>query len=95
MSGTSQGDVVRVTNNAGRSRPYTQQWGRDAHTTMVEARNPDAAACARTPRGEVCATKPATTSTAPTPGLGQPVPAERARCPRIRERCITAVQRRA
>nr|ATE50856.1 hypothetical protein [Actinoplanes tsinanensis] len=58
MSGTSQGDVVRVTNNAGRSRHYTQQWGRDAHTTMVEAVSPDdAKACARTPRGEVCATK--------------------------------------
>lgn len=59
MSGTSQGDVVRVTNNAGRSRHYTQQWGHDAHTTMVEAVNPDdAKACARTPRGEVCATEP-------------------------------------
>ncbi|WP_328940320.1 DUF2690 domain-containing protein [Streptomyces sp. NBC_00250] len=59
MSGTSQGDVVRVTNNAGRSRHYTQQWGHDAHSTMVEALNPDdAKACARTPRGEVCATVP-------------------------------------
>ncbi|MFF5970790.1 DUF2690 domain-containing protein [Streptomyces sp. NPDC012769] len=59
MSGTSQGDVARVTNNAGRSRHYTQQWGHDAHSTMVEALNPDdARACARTPRGEVCATVP-------------------------------------
>ncbi|GAA4908889.1 DUF2690 domain-containing protein [Streptomyces coeruleoprunus] len=66
MSGTSQGDVVRVTNNAGRSRHYTQQWGHDAHSTMVEALNPDdAKACARTPRGEVCATVPAAPSTAP------------------------------
>ncbi|MDQ8704533.1 DUF2690 domain-containing protein [Streptomyces sp. LHD-70] len=64
MSGTSQGDVVRVTNNAGRSRHYTQQWGHDAHTTMVEAVSPDdAKACAHTPRGQVCATKAVT----PTP----------------------------
>ncbi|MFM9368571.1 DUF2690 domain-containing protein [Streptomyces sp. Da 82-17] len=72
MSGTSQGDVVRVTNNAGRSRHYTQQWGRDAHTTMVEAVSPDdAKACARTPRGEVCATKavtPGAPETSGTPG---------------------------
>lgn len=64
MSGTSQGDVVRVTNNAGRSRHYTQQWGHDAHSTMVAALNPDdATACARTPRGEVCATVPAPAGT--------------------------------
>lgn len=64
MTGTSQGDVVRVTNNAGRSRHYTQQWGHDAHSTMVEALNPDdAKACARTPRGEVCATVPASPGT--------------------------------
>ncbi|MFJ1610734.1 DUF2690 domain-containing protein [Streptomyces sp. NPDC088253] len=66
ISGTSQGDVVRVTNNAGRTRHYTQQWGRDAHTTMVEALNPDdAKACARTSRGSVCATTPAEPSAAP------------------------------
>ncbi|MET8247319.1 DUF2690 domain-containing protein [Streptomyces sp. NPDC005202] len=66
MSGTSQGDVVRVTNNAGRTRHYTQQWGHDAHTTMVEALNPDdAQACARTPRGTVCATTPADPTATP------------------------------
>ncbi|WP_374985210.1 DUF2690 domain-containing protein [Streptomyces fradiae] len=67
MTGTSQGDVIRVTNNAGRSRHYTQQWGHDAHSTMVSAMNPDdAKACARTPRGEVCATAPVTSPAAST-----------------------------
>ncbi|WP_108932833.1 DUF2690 domain-containing protein [Streptomyces ardesiacus] len=68
MTGTTQGDVVRVTNNAGDTRHYTQQWGHDAHSPMVEALNPDTAkACAGTSRGRVCATTPADPNPTPTP----------------------------
>ncbi|MEU7403613.1 DUF2690 domain-containing protein [Streptomyces sp. NPDC044948] len=68
MTGTTQGDVVRITNNAGDTRHYTQQWGHDAHSPMVEALNPDTAkACASTSRGRVCATTPADSTPAPTP----------------------------
>ncbi|MFI8952182.1 DUF2690 domain-containing protein [Streptomyces sp. NPDC053750] len=68
MTGTTQGDVVRITNNAGDTRHYTQQWGHDAHSTMVEALNPDTAeACASTPRGRVCATTPVDATPTPVP----------------------------
>lgn len=68
MTGTTQGDVVRITNNAGDTRHYTQQWGHDAHSPMVEALNPDTAkACASTSRGRVCATTAADPAAAPAP----------------------------
>ncbi|MEQ6028005.1 DUF2690 domain-containing protein [Streptomyces salinarius] len=77
MTGTTQGDVVRITNNAGDTRHYTQQWGHDAHSPMVEALNPDTAkACASTSRGQVCATTasdpapPASPASSPAPSGG-------------------------
>ncbi|MDA4888433.1 DUF2690 domain-containing protein [Streptomyces sp. MS2A] len=77
MTGTTQGDVVRITNNAGDTRHYTQQWGHDAHSPMVEALNPDTAkACASTSRGQVCATNasdptpPASPASSPAPSGG-------------------------
>ncbi|UUU31847.1 DUF2690 domain-containing protein [Streptomyces sp. CA-210063] len=69
MSGTSQGDVVRVKNKKGDTRHYTQQWGYDAHTTMVEALNPDGVqACAVLTGGTVCATTPADLGATRSPG---------------------------
>ncbi|ROQ72533.1 uncharacterized protein DUF2690 [Streptomyces sp. CEV 2-1] len=68
MTGTTQGDIVRITSSAGDTRHYTQQWGHDAHSPMVEALNPDTAkACADTSRGRACATTPADSTPTPTP----------------------------
>ncbi|MER8042076.1 DUF2690 domain-containing protein [Streptomyces sp. NPDC094032] len=63
ISNTTQGDVARIGDQAGRKREYTQISGRDAHTTMLPVARPeDATACAVLAARTVCATIPATGS---------------------------------
>ncbi|MDQ0994780.1 DUF2690 domain-containing protein [Streptomyces sp. V3I7] len=66
MSHTSAGDRVTITPRHGDAEEYRQQYGHDAHTSMVAAGTPgDARACAIIQdRGTICATKPATPHTA-------------------------------
>lgn len=59
ISNTTQGDVARIGDRAGRKREYTQISGRDAHTTMLPAARPeDVTACAVLATRTVCATIP-------------------------------------
>ncbi|MGW5001227.1 DUF2690 domain-containing protein [Streptomyces hydrogenans] len=59
ISNTTQGDVARIGDRAGRTREYTQISGRDAHTTMLPAARPeDVTACAVLATRQVCATIP-------------------------------------
>ncbi|MFJ3615644.1 DUF2690 domain-containing protein [Streptomyces hydrogenans] len=59
ISNTTQGDIVRIGDRAGRTREYTQISGRDAHTTMLPATRPeDVTACAVLATRSVCATIP-------------------------------------
>ncbi|MET8570183.1 DUF2690 domain-containing protein [Streptomyces sp. NPDC004783] len=60
ISNTTQGDIARISDRAGRTREYTQISGRDAHTTMLPAARPqDVTACAVLAARTVCATIPA------------------------------------
>lgn len=60
ISNTTQGDIARISDRAGRTREYTQISGRDAHTTMLPAARPkDVTACAVLATRTVCATIPA------------------------------------
>lgn len=67
MSKTFAGDRVIVSHRDGPSEEYRQQYGRDAHTSMLAVDAPeDAKACAIVQdRGTVCATERAPASPAP------------------------------